>query len=78
MEKELRDVQTMKDRGPGGHVLTGPIFYIRCRPDDVLEVRINTIDLAISYGYNAIGQSCFLSDEIFDRNMKIIPLDAKK
>ena len=78
VEKELRDVQTMKDRGPGGHVLTGPIFIEDAEPGDVLEVRINTIDLAIPYGYNAIGQAGFLSDEIFERNMKIIPLDTKK
>ncbi len=78
VEKELRAVQTVKDRGPGGHVLTGPIFIDGAEPGDVLEVRINTIDLAIPYGYNAIGQSGFLSDEIFDRTTKIIPLDAKK
>ncbi|WP_379012612.1 acetamidase/formamidase family protein [Parasediminibacterium paludis] len=78
VEKELREVQTVKDRGPGGHVLTGPIFIEDAEPGDVLEVRIVSIDLAIPYGYNAIGQSGFLSDEIFDRNMKIIPLDAKK
>src|SRR5579859_6522965 len=26
VEKELREVQVVKERGPGGHVLTGPIF----------------------------------------------------
>src|SRR6202453_3223191 len=26
VEQELRDVQAVKDRGPGGHVLTGPIY----------------------------------------------------
>src|ERR1700712_3146571 len=78
VEKELRDVQTMKDKGPGGHVLTGPIFIEEAEPGDMLEVKINAIDLPIPYGYNAIGQSGFLSDEIFDRKMRIIPLDAKK
>ena len=78
VEKELRDVQTVKDRGPGGHVLTGPIFIEGAEVGDILEVRINTIDLAIPYGYNAIGQAGFLSDEIFERKMKIIPLDTKK
>lgn len=78
VEKELRDVQSVKDRGPGGHVLTGPIYIEEAEPGDVLEVRINAIDLAIPYGYNAIGQNGFLSDEIFDRKMKIINLDEKK
>jgi acetamidase/formamidase len=78
VEKELRDVQSVKERGPGGHVLTGPIYVEEADPGDVLEVKFNAIDLAIPYGYNAIGQPGFLSDEIFDRKMKIIPLDAKK
>ena len=78
VEKELRDVQSVKDRGPGGHVLTGPIYVEEAEAGDVLEVRIHSIDLAVPYGYNAIGQSGFLSDEIFDRKMKIIPLDREK
>lgn len=78
VEKELRDVQAVKDRGPGGHVLTGPIYVEEAEPGDILEIRIHTIELAIPYGYNAIGQAGFLSDEIFDRKMKIIQLDRKK
>ncbi len=78
VEKELRDVQAVKDRGPGGHVLTGPVYIEEAEPGDVLEVRIRSIELAIPYGYNAIGQNGFLSDEIFERKMKIIPLDREK
>ncbi len=78
VEKELRDVQVVKDKGPGGHILTGPIYIEGAEPGDVLEVRFETIELAIPYGYNAIGQAGFLSDEIFDRKMKIIPLDKEK
>ena len=78
IEKELKEVQTVKDRGPGGHILTGPIYIESAEPGDVLEIKIKSIDLAIPYGYNAIGQSGFLSDEIFDRKMIIIPLDSKK
>jgi acetamidase/formamidase len=78
VEKELREVQSIKDRGPGGHVLTGPIYIEEAEPGDVLEVNIQSIDLAIAYGYNAIGQNGFLSDEIFDRKMQIIRLDQKK
>jgi acetamidase/formamidase len=78
VEKDLRDVQAVKDKGPGGHVLTGPIYIDEAEPGDILEIKINTIDLAIPYGYNAIGQSGYLSDEIFDRKMKIIPLNKEK
>lgn len=75
VEKELRDVQAVKERGPGGHVLTGPVYIEDAEPGDVLEVHFDSIELAIPYGYNAIGQNGFLSDEIFDRKMRIIPLD---
>jgi len=47
----FRDV---KDRGPGGHVLTGPIAVKGAEPGDVLEVRILAIDLAVDYGFNRV------------------------
>jgi len=78
VEQELRDVQAVKERGPGGHVLTGPIYVDGAEPGDILEVRFDSINLAIPYGYNAIGQAGFLSDEIFDRKMRIVNLDRDK
>jgi acetamidase/formamidase len=45
-------------RGPGGHILTGPIFVEGAEPGDVLEVKVLSIDFAIDYGYN--GCSGFL------------------
>lgn len=39
-------------RGPGGHILTGPVFIEGAEPGDVLEVKILSIDLPIAYGYN--------------------------
>lgn len=78
IEKELRDVQTVKDRGPGSHVLAGPIYIEEADSGDVLEVRFQSIELAIPYGYNAIGQNGFLSDEIFVRKVRIIKLDSEK
>jgi acetamidase/formamidase len=42
----------VKDRGPGPHVLTGPVAVKGAEPGDVLEVRILAIDLAVDYGYN--------------------------
>ena len=47
----LRDV---KDRGPGRHILTGPIAVSGAVPGDVLEVRILAIDLAVDYGFNRL------------------------
>src|SRR5215831_14473849 len=49
----VRDIyREVKDRGPGPHVLTGPIYVNGAQPGDVLEVRILAIDLAVDYAYN--------------------------
>jgi len=39
-------------RGPGGHILTGPVFVEGAMPGDALEVKILSIDFPIDYGYN--------------------------
>src|SRR4051812_4167949 len=51
----LRDIaaqDTGSLRGPGGHILTGPIYVEGADSGDVLEVRIRSITLPIDYGYN--------------------------
>ena len=63
-------------RGPGGHILTGPVYVEGAEPGDVLEVKVLSIDLPIDYGYN--GCSGFLPGNC-DRTQgtKIIQLDRK-
>src|SRR4029077_9831852 len=64
-------------RGPGGHILTGPVFVEGAAPGDVLEVKILSIDFSLDYGYN--GCSGFLPENCErSRPAKIIPIDAKK
>ena len=51
----LRDIvaqDTGTLRGPGGHILTGPIYVEGADSGDVLEVRILSISLPMDYGYN--------------------------
>src|SRR6476659_3901325 len=51
----LRDIvaqDTGSLRGPGGHILTGPIYVEGADSGDVLEVRIQRITLPLAYGYN--------------------------
>ena len=63
-------------RGPGGHILTGPVFVEGAEPGDALEVKILSIDLAIPYGYN--GCSGFLPDNcVRGTPPKIIQLDRE-
>jgi len=40
------------DRGPGPHILTGPVYINGAMPGDVLEVRILDIEFALPYGFN--------------------------
>jgi acetamidase/formamidase len=80
VEQSLRDItDQVKDKGPGGHILTGPIYVEGAEPGDVLEVRIQAIKLAIPYAYNAFGTlRGYLPDDYPYSKMKIIPLDEKK
>jgi acetamidase/formamidase len=63
-------------RGPGGHILTGPVFVESAEPGDVLEVKVLSIDFPIDYGYN--GCSGFIPENC-DRSapIKIFTLDKK-
>src|ERR1700740_2651497 len=36
-------------RGPGGHILTGPVYVEGAHPGDALEVKILTIDFPTNY-----------------------------
>src|ERR1700745_6725 len=50
VEQSLRDItDQVKDKGPGGHILTGPIYIEGAGIGDVLEVRILAIELGIPY-----------------------------
>ena len=80
IESSLREiVTTVTDKGPGGHILTGPIYIEGAEAGDVLEVRIQSIDLAIPYAYTAFGPGRgFLPEDFPTTKMKIIPLDEKR
>src|ERR1700724_425248 len=80
VEQSLRDITTqVTDKGPGGHILTGPIYIEDAQPGDVLEVRILKIQLAIPYAYNAFGAGRgYIPDDFPYSKMKIIPLDEKR
>lgn len=79
LPQHLRDIVTQDTgslRGPGGHILTGPIYVEGAEPGDVLEVRIKSISLPIAYGYN--GCSGFVRELCEQRTSTLIHLDRKK
>ena len=67
-------------RGPGGHILTGPIHVEGAEPGDVLEVRIKSVDLAIPFACNSFGPRSGFLPEAFPgvSRSRIVPLDAKR
>ena len=65
VEQSLRDItDQVKDKGPGGHILTGPIYIEGAEIGDVLEVKILSIKLAIPYAYNAFGPAAAICPTI--------------
>lgn len=69
----------VQDKGPGGHILTGPVAIAEAEPGDVLEVQILKVDLDADFACNAfgLGHGFLPMDYPYSRS-KIIPLDRKK
>ena len=80
VEQSLKDIyEQVKDKGPGGHILTGPIYVEGAAPGDTLEIRILKTELAIPYAYNGFGPNRgFLPEDFGYGKTKIIPLDKKR
>ncbi|HTE45962.1 MAG TPA: acetamidase/formamidase family protein [Gemmatimonadaceae bacterium] len=77
--QNLRDIvaqDTGSLKGPGGHILTGPIFVEGADSGDVLEVRIQSITLPIAYGYN--GCSGYVRELCVERGSRLIQMDRQK
>jgi acetamidase/formamidase len=73
---EHRDVLAKTERGPGPHLLTGPIHVEGAEPGDVLEVRILDVRLRSDWGWNLIEPGYgALPDEFTERRRLHIPLD---
>jgi acetamidase/formamidase len=81
IQPELRKIYAevpKESRGPGGHLLTGPIAIEGAGPGDVLEVRIREIRMDVPYSYNSFGRAGFLADVFEQGRTKIIPLDRER
>ena len=76
--QHLRDIVTQVTgpaRGPGGHILTGPIYVEGADSGDVLEVRIQRIDLPLAYGYN--GCAGFIREFCGQGATRLIMMDRR-
>ena len=74
-----RDIhEQVKDKGPGGHILTGPVAIAEAEPGDVLEVQIQKIDIDVPYACNGFGPGRgFLPNDFPYARTKVIPLDRE-
>ncbi len=71
--------QQVKDRGPGGHILTGPLAIAEAEPGDVLEVDILKINLDAPFACNGFGAGRgFLPNDYPYGRTKIIPLNRAR
>jgi len=66
-------------RGPGGHILTGPIYVDGAEPGDVLEVRIESITVDLPFACNGFGPRGGFLPEDFPgvSRSRVIPLDLQ-
>jgi acetamidase/formamidase len=64
------------ERGPGGHILTGPVAIEGAEPADTLEVQILRIDVDVPFACNSFGPGRgFLPNDFPYAHTKVIPLD---
>jgi acetamidase/formamidase len=81
IQQELKTIYAeVKDKGPGGHILTGPIYIEGAEPGDTLEVRIRKIRIATPYATNSFSpKRGVLPATDFERGRtKVIALDLQR
>lgn len=78
LAKDIYAARPTMKTGPGGHILTGPIYVEGADSGDVLEVRFKSIRPAINYACNSFGpRSGFLREDFPNTSRsKIIELDT--
>ena len=77
--RELKQIEAeVKDKGPGPHVMTGPVAIEGAMPGDVLEVEILDIRLRSPYGWMMIAPGAgALPEEFPYLRRKLVPLDER-
>lgn len=76
---ELREIHRCCERGPGPHILTGPIWVEGAEQGDTLEVKILDCRLRQDWGWNLIEPGLGTLPEDFPRRRLLhIPLDRKR
>ncbi len=78
--KELIEIyEKFKEKGPGPHVLTGPIYVEGAGPNDTLEISLIKIEPWVGYGFNLVFPDEGVIPEDYPYLIaKCVPIDSKK
>ncbi len=77
--RDIYDKFPASEKGPGGHILTGPVAIEEAQPGDVLEVRIQKVQIDVPWACNSFGAGRgFLPNDFPYSRTKIIRLDRDK
>ena len=76
---EIRSIQSeVRERGPGPHILSGPVFIGGARPGDILQVDILSLRLGAPYGCNLLLPLLgMFPDRIDYAEKQVIPFDLE-
>jgi formamidase len=74
--RQVYETIAMAERGPGVHIMTGPIFVHDAEPGDTLEVRILGLEPRLPYGSNIAAWWGGLYDEFRKERITIYRIDA--
>jgi len=72
-----RVFEQVQERGPGPHLLTGPIALAGARPGDVLEVEILSAEPRLPHGSNLAGHWGALYEDFAKERVTIFELDLQ-
>ena len=75
----LEIIEKATERGPGPHILTGPVHVEGAKPGHVLEVRIKKVELRQDWAYNVILPLFGMLPNDFGEIRKLtIPIDIER
>jgi acetamidase/formamidase len=75
---EMREMDQVKDRGVGGHLLVGPVYVEGAEPGDVLEVKLTDIRPREPFGVNLFRPNGGTIPGSFPYGrFKTVPVDMK-
>ena len=77
-ESYRRVYSEVTDRGPGPHIMVGPVYVNGAEPGDVLEVRVLSVDVAYTFGYSRLSSRGGTLPGEFQRWERILRMDLDK